>query len=351
MASTKKSPAHGRKFVRSFLFSVRIDSPLARLHVLTKLFAILALSLVIVQFINTEAPDPIGTILLILLTLLALHLCGVLRWVFRSYLLVIFPALLGMALVWVAFNPDPRGGVLLEIPIYSGELDIGISLGLGLFLAVLIGWYVVRKEIFWGLVGGIALAVAITSLLGNPSLTFARVPFFHPLTVIVSRNNLTVAVTKALGYGGMIFISLMLVMTTRDIEFIGVMRQVRIPYVVAFFVSTMLRSLNMALVDYGTIRQAQVARGVSLRRKNLFQVIADMAYMAVPLTASILRRSSEVGDAILIRGFTMKAKEPTEFHEVRPFTLADGVVVGVCILFLIATFGFHLNLTRWMGIL
>lgn len=351
MTCAKKTFAHSRRFVRSFLFSVRIDSPLARLHVLTKLFAILALSMVIVQFISTEAPDPVGTILLILLTFLALYLCGVLRWVFRSYLLVIFPALLGMALVWVAFNPDPRGGILLEIPVYSGEIELGVSLGLGIFLAVLIGWYVVRKEIFWGLVVGGALAVVVTSLLGNPSVVFARVPFFHPLSIVVSKNNLVVAITKALGYGAMIFVSLLLVMTTRDIEFIGVMRQARIPYVAAFFVSTMLRSLSMALVDYGTIRQAQIARGVALKRKNLFQVIADMAYMAVPLTASILRRSSEVGDAIMIRGFTMKTRNPTEFHEVRPFTLADGVVVAICILLLVATFGFHLNLTRWIGIL
>ena len=46
-------------------------------------------------------------------------------------------------------------------------------------------------------------------------------------------------------------------------------------------------------------------------------MIADVAYMAVPLTATMLRRSSEVGDAALIRGFTMQSKDPTEFHEVR----------------------------------
>lgn len=341
---------HGREFVRSFLFAVKIDSPLASLHVGTKLVLILALSVVVVRFIRTDSPDPIGAVLVLLLAILGLQLAGALRWVFRSYLLVIFPALLGMALTWVIFNPDPGKGVLFTVPVYSGTLHLGLSLGLGIFLACVIGWYVLRRQVFWGLVGGIALAVLVTKLIGNPTLELAQIQFFHPLEIIVSGRNLVIAVTKALGYGAMIFVSLLLVMTSRDIEFTGLMMQLRIPYVGAFFVSTMLRSLSMALTDYSTVRQAQIARGVSLKKKNMFQVIADLAYMSVPLTATMLRRSSEVGDAVLVRGFTMHTKRPTEFHEVRPFTVADGVTLGICVALLVATLGFGFNVSHVLGV-
>lgn len=348
--ATARQPSHGRAYVRSFLFSVKIDSPLARLHVVTKLVLVLALSVVIVRFINTANPDPLGAILLALLATLALYLSGVMRWVFHSYLLVLFPALLGMALTWVIFNPDPGAGVLWRIPVYNGQITLGVSLGLALFLAFAVGWYVVRRGVFWGLVGGLALALAVTHLVGNPSLTFARFEFFHPLAIIVSQRNLAVAVTKALGYAAMIFVSLLLVMTTRDIELTGAMMQMRVPYVASFFVSTMLRSLSMALSDYSTIRQAQIARGVSLRKKNFLQIIADLAYMAVPLTATMLRRSSEVGDAVLIRGFSMQTRNPTEFHEVRRFTWVDGVVLGICALFVVIIFVFRLNITQLLGV-
>jgi energy-coupling factor transporter transmembrane protein EcfT len=349
-SSAVETQSHGKKFVRSFLFSVKIDSPLARLHVGTKLILILVLSIVIVQFIRTDAPDPFGTILLMLLAFLGLQLAGVLRWVFRSYLLVVFPALLGMALTWVIFNPDPGRGVLFTIPVYSGTIRLGLSLGLGIFLFCVIGWYVLRRQIFWGLVGGIILAALVTWLVGNPALQFTQFQFFHPLEILVSGKNLVIAVTKALGYGAMIFVSLLLVMTSRDIEFTGMMMQLRVPYVAAFFVSTMLRSLSMALSDYGTIRQAQVARGISLKKRNVLQVIADLAYIAVPLTATMLRRSSEVGDAILARGFTMQTKNPTEFHETRRFMLADAIVLGICAVLVVATFGFGLNVTRLFGV-
>ena len=61
-----QTQVRGKEWVRSFLFSVKIDSPLAQLHVLSKLFAILVLSLVVVRFINTENPDPVGATVMIL---------------------------------------------------------------------------------------------------------------------------------------------------------------------------------------------------------------------------------------------------------------------------------------------
>ena len=349
-AAVPEAQVRGKEWVRSFLFAVKIDSPLAKLHVITKLLVILVLSLVIVRFISTENPDPVGAILMIAMAMLGLYLCGVLRWVFRSYLLVMFPALFGMAFTWVLFNPDPGTGALFEIPVYSGYFTLGISLGLVIFVVFAVGWYVVRKGLFWGIIGGFVLAAIVTALIGNPSWTFARIELGGSWTIIVSQKNLVVAVTKALGYGAMIFVSLMLVMTTRDVELTGTMIQMHVNYVASFFVSTMLRSLSLALSDYSTIRQAQVARGVGLKKKNIFRIIADLAYMAVPLTATMLRRSSEVGDAVLIRGFTMKTRNPTEFHEVRRFQLADFVVLALCGLFVVLVLVFDINFTQLIGV-
>lgn len=340
----------GKEWVRSFLFSVKIDSPLARLHILSKLFAILALSLVVVRFIKTESPDPVGALAMILLAFLGLYLSGVLRWVFRSYLLVMFPGLFGMALAWVIFNPSLGGRILARIPIYSGTVTLGLSLRLGIFLAFAIGWYVLRKEFFWGIVGGLALAVIVTSLAGNPGIKLAQFNFWHAQTLTISSQNLVVASTKVLGYGAMMLVSLLLVMTSRDLEIIGLMRQLKAPYVAAFFASTMLRSLSMALFDYSTIRQAQVARGVSLKKKNILRIVADLAYIAVPLTATMLRRSGEVGDAALIRGFEMKSQNPTQFHETRPLAVADWAVAGLCVVLLVAVVAFKLNLTTLLGV-
>lgn len=343
-------PAQTRQYVRSLIFSVQIDSPLARLHVVTKLLAVLALSLVAARAMRTEDPDPATALLIWLLALLGLYLGGVIRWLFRSYLLVLAPALLVMALTWIVFNPAREAEALLRIPVYDGRLSIGISLGLVVWVGCMAGWYALRKELFWGVGGGLILALVVTRIWGNPSLSLLEFAFFRPLAVTISKANLVVAITKGLGYGAMILISLLLVMTSRDIEITGAMRQLGVPYLASFFVATMLRSLSMALADYSTIRQAQIARGATLRKKNLIGVLSDLAHMAVPLTATMLHRSGEVGDAALIRGLTMETSSPTEFHEIQPFAAADGIVLALCTGLTIAGYALGLNLTRLLGV-
>jgi energy-coupling factor transporter transmembrane protein EcfT len=338
-----------REWVRSFLFWVRVDSPLAALHVLSKLFAVLAVSLVIFRFIDTQNPDPVGATLMILLGLVGLYLGGVLRWISRSYLIAMFPGLLGMALAWIFFNPSLGGEVLATIPLYSGVIMLGVSLRLLIAVAFAAVWYIWRKRLFWGIVGGALLAVAITAALGNPALRLAQVQIGGPVTLHISEQNLLVGFTKALGYGAMMLVSLTLVMTTRDIEVVGALRQLRVPYVASFFAATMLRSLSMALADYGTIRQAQHARGIALQRRNLFRRMADLAATAVPLTATMLRRAREVGDAALIRGFSMQSTDPTEFHEVRAFRAADWIVVLLCTALAIIVLGYGVNFTALLS--
>ena len=46
-AVVPEGQVRGKEWVRSFLFSVKIDSPLAQLHVLSKLYAVFLLSLVV----------------------------------------------------------------------------------------------------------------------------------------------------------------------------------------------------------------------------------------------------------------------------------------------------------------
>lgn len=348
--SAPAKQTRGREYVQSFLFSVKIDSPLSRLHMVTKLIVTIFMSFLVVELIATDDPDPISTVVVMALAFYALYLGGVLKWLFSSYLVVLFPALLGMMIPWIFFNSNPGENVWIRFQLYSGQIRLGLSLGLGIFVVVVAAWYIIRKEWFWGIVLGFILSLAIPPLFGSPSLVFASIDFFRPIPVVITSRNIFMAITKSLGYGAMMFTSLMLVMTSRDIELIGAMRQFRFPYVVNFFISTMLRSLSLALHDYETIKQAQVARGITLKKRNILQVLVDYARMAVPVVATMLRRSSEVGDAVMVRGFSLKSDNPTEFHEVKSFHLADFVMLGTTVLVTVAVFVFDINLTRILGV-
>lgn len=294
-------PPPGKRYVRSFLFSRRIDAPFAQVHLLVRILLVLCLSAVQLRTIDTLHPDPLGAALLLVVSLLLFIASGMNR---RLYFLFTLPALLSLFTTWTLFNPVPGHVVLLRQTIYTGHLDIG----------------------------------------------FAHVAFFHPLTILISDRGLLVAITKVLGYFGMVLATIALVVTSRDAELIGALRQLRVPQPAIFFLSTVFRALELALTDYETIRQAQLARAINVRPRNLIKRLRDLGSIAVPMVAMMIRRSSEIGDALLARGYRISQRS-ADFFETSPWRPIDWVVLISCLGLLYLAFLPHFNVTdtllRW----
>lgn len=331
---------------------MRIDSPLARLHVVTKVVAILATSLLIVRLMDARNPDPLGTAVLLVAGFLILILSGAGRWLYRSYLIVIYPMLTVLFITWIIFNPDPGAVTYLKLPLHDGVLDLQLTPWLPLFLGA--AYLAQRLSGRWwlSLLAGLAVAQGVAWLGWWPTpplIRLARFPF-KPLALVVSDANLLVALSKVMGYAAMVFISLTLVMTTRDIDFIGAMRQLRVPYTVTFFLTLVLRALNSAVMDYETIQQAQLARGTNLQPRTPFNRIHDLAHMSVPLVATMIRRSAEMSDAVIARGFRLDGAPPSEFREAQALTRNDLIVLAFQALLLAAVFGLSINLTQMAGL-
>ncbi|HUV73405.1 MAG TPA: energy-coupling factor transporter transmembrane component T [Anaerolineae bacterium] len=341
-----RAPGRGQKWVRTFLFSMRIDSPLAGLHAITKFVLVLGVSLVLMGMISTARPDPLGCVLLVALAFLLLWLSGVIRWLFRSYLVVIFPMLLSLFLSWIAFNPNPGNRILFSRQTYSGVMNLGVSVAMIVFVGIIVGYYVFTKQLYWGILGAVVAALVISQTPLNLSWTFASFPFYQPLTLIISDATVYVAATKVLGYGAMVLMTFLLVLTTRDVEVVGALRKIpRMPYVICQFSSLMLRSLNIAMIDFSTVRQAQVARGVNVQKKNIVAKIRDMAYLTVPLIANMMRRSTEIADALTARGYEMDSK-PTIYREVKPFHAVDYVLIIGTTVLVVGVLAAGLNITE-----
>jgi energy-coupling factor transporter transmembrane protein EcfT len=340
-----RAPGRGQKWVRTFLFSMRIDSPLAGLHAITKFVLVLGVSLVLIGMISTARPDPVGCILLVALAFLLLWLSGVIRWLFRSYLVVIFPMLLSLFLSWIVFNPNPGTRILFSRQTYSGVINVGVSVPMIVFVGIIVGYYVFTKQLYWGILSAVIAALVISQTPLNLSWTFASFPFYHPLTLIISDATVYVAATKVLGYGAMVLMTFLLVLTTRDVEVVGALRKIpRMPYVICQFSSLMLRSLNIAMIDFSTVRQAQVARGVNVQSKNIVAKIRDMAYLTVPLIANMMRRSTEISDALSARGYEM-GSTPTIYREVKPFHAVDYVLMIGTTVLVVGVLAVGLNIT------
>ena len=350
-ATILEAPAHGegRKWVRTFLLSMPIDSPLAGLHAITKFVMVLGVSFALLRMYSASRPDPVGCIILLGVAVALLWLSGVLMWLFRSVLVMMFPMLLSLFLVWIVFNPAPGNRILFSRLMYSGVINVGTSVALVAFVGIVLGYYFYTRQLLWGIVGGLAAAFVISRTGLNLTWTLVSIPFGEPLTLVVSDWTVYVAATKVLGYSAMVLLTFLLILTTRDIEMIGALRKVpRMPYAICLFSSLGLRSLSIAVIDFLTIRQAQVARGANVQKKNFLAKVKDVAYLSVPLIANMLRRSTEISDALSARGYEMGAN-PSVYREVRPLRAVDWILILGTLALLVAVLVVGVNLTEIVG--
>jgi energy-coupling factor transporter transmembrane protein EcfT len=337
-------PPPGKRYVRSFLFSRRIDAPFARVHLIARVILIMCLSIAQLRTIDTLAPDPIGAGLLWVVSALLFLTSGMNMRVARLYVLLTIPALFSLFLTWTLFNPVPGKIILTQWLIYSGQLALGLAAWQAIWLVIVVGYFLWTRKFTIGILLATAVVLLLPHFVALPEWTIAHVPFFHPLTMLISDRGLLVAVTKVIGYSGMVFSTIALVVTGRDAELIGTLRQLRLPQPVIFFLSTVFRALDLALADYETIRQAQIARAINARPKSFFRLLRDLASIAVPLVAMMIRRSSEIGDALLARGYTL-GRSSADFYETSPWRLIDWLILAFSLVLLYLAIGPHLNFT------
>ncbi|GCE16062.1 energy-coupling factor transporter transmembrane component T [Tengunoibacter tsumagoiensis] len=336
-------PPPGRRFVRSFLFSRRVNAPLAQVHLLARLIFVLCLSAAQLRTINTAHPDLSGALLLWIVSIGFFTLSGMHEKVARWYLLLTLPTMVSLFLTWALFNPVPGHVILVEKPIYSGNVAFGFSFWQVLWLAVVVIYYLWRRALFTGILLASCLTLLLTSFLVLPSWPIAQIHLFHPLTLQISDRGLMLALTKMVGYSGMMLSTVAIVVTSRDTELIGLLMQLRLPQPVTFFLSTVFRALNLAVADYETIYQAQIARAINARPRSFIRRLRDFSSIAVPMVAMMIRRSSEIGDALLARGYTLQQKS-TDYYETSPWRLIDWFVLVLSLVLLYLALGPHPDL-------
>ena len=337
-------PPPGKRYVRSFFFARKVNAPFSRIHLIPRTLLIMCLSGLELRSIDAAQPDLV-TALCLWVGCVSIFACaGMHARVARIYVLLSIPTLLSLFTTWLLFNPVPGRVTLWKTQIYGGTFVFGLALWQAIWLVIVVLFFWRRRTLLGGMLCATVTAILFTHFVPLPQWTFARVPLFHALTVLISDQSLLIAVTKVVGYSGMVFATIALVVSSRDIELIGTMRQLHLPQPVIFFLSTVFRTLDLSLADYETIHQAQLARAINVRPRSIIKRLRDLASIAVPMVAVMIRRSSEIGDALIARGYQLNGSS-TDFYETSAWHWIDSLTIVVCLGLLVLTFGPHLNLT------
>ena len=317
---------------------MRTGTPIEKLHVITKFFMIVAMSILALYMfdipVSRGGPDYIGLSMLLLLVFILLLISRTAKYLTSSYLVLALPVLLGQFFWWLFFDWD-LPGARTTFYFWPGFLPIGLStvVLVGVFALV----YYRSRSMVLSLIPAILLwwfTVMPGAISSSSLFTWAKIPIGPTYPFSLPRWAVTVAFSKVLGFGVLIYTSFLFLLTTRDTEIGGALRQLRLSFRKSFFVMLMFRNLNTILLDYQNIRSAQIARAANVLRKNVFSRLIDLAYVSVPLVATMIRRSTEMGVALYARGFEA-SHDMTDYKETRRFTYVDFTIIAILVAFLI----------------
>jgi energy-coupling factor transporter transmembrane protein EcfT len=328
-----------KEYVRTFIFSMKIGTPVEKLHVITKVLMIVVMSIVALYMfdipVTRGGPDTIGLLLLFALVFVLLGLARTTKYLASSYLVLALPVLFGQFFWWLFFN---RGipGAPLPFYVWPGNFPLGVSTVI--LLGTFLGLYYRTRGLLWPLLAAVLLwFFSITpAFMDAYPYTWAAITVGAKYAFTLPSAAVTVAFAKALGYGVLIYTSFLFLLTTRDTEIAGALTQFKASFKTAFFTALMFRNLNIILMDYENIKIAQRARASTVFRKNVFSRIMDLARISIPLVASMIKRSSEMGVALYARGFE-NTKKAVNYKETKSFTYMDALVIAILLAFLIYT--------------
>ena len=317
---------------------MRIGTPIEKLHVITKFLMIAVMSVLTLYMfdipVTKGGPDVIGLILLLALVFSLLFISRTAKHLVSSFLILAVPVIFGEFFYWLFFNgalPGPK----IVLYLWPGFLPIGVSTLVlaGVFSLV----YYRTRSIGWSLIPALLLwwfTIMPTALSFSSVATWARIPIGASYSFSLPHWSPIVAFSKALGYAVLIYTSFLFLLTTRDVEIAGALRQLKLSFKKSFFVALMFRNLNAILLDYQDIKMAQTARASGVVRKSIFTKVMDLARLSIPLVAGMIRRSTEMGVALYARGFEA-ARTMTDYKETKPLSFVDFTILAILVAFLI----------------
>ncbi len=179
-------------------------------------------------------------------------------------------------------------------PLYMGAVSTGVFL-----LAVC------AKALrnFWRLRFLLLLLVVFSSLLW-PFFAKGRTLLWSWGPLEVSRESLLFGIAMGLRLATFVATGLVFLSTTRNEELTNGLIRMKIPYPVAFAVSTALRLVPTFAGAGATIIQAQLCRGLDLESGSIFSRIGKFIPQAVPLFIYAIRHTNLLAMALEARGFS-----------------------------------------------
>jgi energy-coupling factor transport system permease protein len=222
---------------------------------------------------------------------------------------------------------DPRTKIISVLILFAVCLCFnhplymaGISLGV-----VLISISAKALANFWRLRIILALLIVFSTVIW-PFFAKGPTPSWSWGPLEVSQESLFYGIAMGLRLATFVSIGLIFLSTTRNEELTNGLIRMKVPYPIAFALSTALRLVPTFAGAGATIIQAQVSRGLDLEKGSIFSRVGKFIPQAVPLFIYAIRHTNLLAMALESKGFSPDSKR-TLYYEPHMGYIDYGVIL------------------------
>lgn len=227
------------------------------------------------------------------------------------------------------FNPLTKLLVLLVYSIAIFTFD-GLEVELLCFLALLAIMLFIRSKAAMSLITSkyfisfAVLLVAIQVLFSAGGDLIFRFPL-GPLNVDITTMGILVGLIVAFRFMTIIMASGIFVATTDPNELAYALMKAGLPYRFGFMLVTAIRFVPVFESEAGTVRSAQIARGLDIDKGGISGVIKAARYTLMPLVVSALSKVDVL--VISMEGRAFGIQRTRTFTRSVRFTTLDAIVI------------------------
>ena len=151
------------------------------------------------------------------------------------------------------------------------------------------------------------------------TLIHKDVPVIGELTggIHLYREGLFHGAVQSLRFNTMLTISCFIIWTTQPRDLLLALVKLRVPYSLAFMVTTGLRYIPLIGSEAQTVIRSQRLRGFRYLQLNLFHTISGILNSLRPILTNNIRRATHLSEAVESRAFSPDAAHRTSLRELK----------------------------------
>lgn len=172
------------------------------------------------------------------------------------------------------------------------------------------------------------------------TLIHKDVPVIGALTggIHLYREGLFHGAVQSLRFNTMLTVSCFIIWTTQPRDLLLALVKLRVPYSLAFMVTTGLRYIPLIGSEAQAVIRSQRLRGFRYLRLNLFHTISGILNSLRPILTNNIRRATHLSEAVESRAFSPDAAHRTSLRELKT-QQQDVLLIAILLFCLLGVIG------------